>query len=66
LERLDQSDQQNSIKAPIPDLDAILVMRDEGVHSALLCGEIPGAYRYECLSAHRFPVVLHGQLRADG
>ena len=30
LERLDQSVQQDSIKAPIPELDAILVMRDEG------------------------------------
>jgi hypothetical protein len=25
------------------------VMLDEGVHGALLCGEIPGAYRYERL-----------------
>jgi len=65
LERLDQSVQQDSIKAPIPELDAILVMRDEGVHSAPLCGEIPGAFRYERLNAHRFLVVLHGQLTAD-
>jgi hypothetical protein len=27
--------QQDSIKAPVPKLDAILVMRDEGVHRAL-------------------------------
>src|SRR6266496_1957394 len=44
LERLDQSVQQETVKTPIPELDAILVMLDEGVHGTLLCGEIPGAY----------------------
>jgi hypothetical protein len=49
LEGLNQSIQQEPIKTPIPELDAILVMLDEGVHGTLLCGEIPGAYRRERL-----------------
>jgi hypothetical protein len=49
LEGLDQSVQQDSIEAAVAELNAILVMLDEGVHGALLCGEIPGAYRYERL-----------------
>jgi len=54
LERLDQGVQQDSIKASIPKLDAILVMLVEGVHGALLCGEIPGAYRCERFCEQRF------------
>jgi hypothetical protein len=51
LERLDQPIQQDSIKAAVPELNATLVMFDEGVHSRpLLCSEIPGAYRYERLA----------------
>src|ERR1700689_4443861 len=49
LERLDQSSQQESVETPIPELDVMLVMLDEGVHGTLLCGEIPGAYRCERL-----------------
>src|SRR5204862_1790656 len=45
LERLDQSVEQKPVKTPVPELDAILVMLDEGVHGTLLSGEIPGAYR---------------------
>jgi hypothetical protein len=36
LERLDQSVQQEPIKTPIPELDAIVVILDEGVHGTLL------------------------------
>jgi hypothetical protein len=55
LERLDQSIQQDSIKAAVSELNAILVMLDEGVHGPLLCGEIPGAYRYERLAEQPTP-----------
>src|SRR5215471_2617690 len=53
LEWLYQSIQQHAIKAAVPELNAILVMLDEGVHSPLLCGEIPGAYRRERLRGQR-------------
>jgi hypothetical protein len=43
LERLNQPVQQQAVEAPIPELDAILVMLVKGVHGILLqCGEIPG------------------------
>src|SRR5207253_8834127 len=60
LERLDQSVEQEPIKTPIPELDAILVMLDEGVHGTLLCGEIPGAYRRE-----RLPLYGHFETCPD-
>src|SRR5438034_8816870 len=49
LERLEQSVEQKPVKTPVPKLDAILVMLDEGVHGTLLSGEIPGASRRERL-----------------
>jgi hypothetical protein len=41
LERLDQAVEQQPIKTPIAELDTLLVVLDEGVHSAPLSGEIP-------------------------
>jgi hypothetical protein len=52
LEGLDQAVEQQPVKTPVLELDAILVMLDEGVHGTLLCGEIPGAYRCERLCQH--------------
>jgi hypothetical protein len=43
LERLDQPVQQQSVKTPVMEPDAILVMLEKGVHGNLQCGEIPGA-----------------------
>jgi len=43
LKGLDETVEQNPVKAAIPETNAILVMLVEGVHSQLLCGEIPGA-----------------------
>src|SRR5262249_7351611 len=60
LEWLYQSIQQHAIKAAVPELNAILVMLDEGVHSPLLCGEIPGAYRRERLRGQRSLCGLMG------
>jgi hypothetical protein len=50
LEGLDETVQQNPVEASIPELDATLVVFVKGVHGALLCGEIPGAYRRERLT----------------
>src|SRR2546422_1822823 len=66
LERLNQAVEQKPVETPVPKLDAILVMLDEGVHGKLLCGEIPGAYRRE-----RLPVLwpfrnLPGRFRICG
>src|SRR5215831_6093249 len=41
LERLDQAVEQQPIKTPIAELDTLLVVLHEGVHSAPLSGEIP-------------------------
>src|SRR6266496_5425833 len=60
LEWLDQTVQQETIETPIPELDVILVMLDEGVHGTLLWGEIPGAYRRE-----RLLLYGHFQTRPD-
>src|SRR3984893_8975323 len=60
LERLDQTVEQQPVKTPIPELDAIVVMLDEGVHGTLLCGEIPVAYRRE-----RLRLYVHFQARPD-
>jgi hypothetical protein len=46
LERLDQSVEQNPVKAAVTELDAILVVFDEGVHRRPPCGQIPGAYSH--------------------
>ena len=43
LERLDQTVEQNAIKATISESNVIVVMLVESVHGKLLCGEIPGA-----------------------
>ena len=50
LEGLDETVQENPVEASIPELDATLVVFVKGVHGALLCGEIPGAYRHERLA----------------
>src|ERR1700736_2236963 len=42
LERLDQSVQQQPVKAPVVEHDVILVMLEKGVHENLQCGQIPG------------------------
>ena len=42
LKRLNHSIQQQPIEAPVPELDAILVMLVKGVHRDLQCGQIPG------------------------
>ena len=65
LERLDQTVQQDSIEASIPELDAMLMMLVEGVHGALLCGEIPGAYRCERLREQHFLSQSNGISRAQ-
>jgi hypothetical protein len=49
LKRLNQSVQKNPIKTTVGKFDATLMMFAEGVHRLLLCGEIPGTYRGECL-----------------
>jgi len=49
LERLNQAVEQQPVKAAVGELDAMLRVRDEGVHGALLWGEIPGEYRHERL-----------------
>src|SRR3954471_14367234 len=43
LERLDQSVQQNPVKATIAESDTILMVLEEPVHGMFLCGQIPGA-----------------------
>jgi hypothetical protein len=35
--------EQQTVETPVGELDAMLVMLDDGVHGKLLCGEIPGA-----------------------
>jgi hypothetical protein len=40
---------KESDQTTIAKFDAILMMFAEGVHRLLLCGEIPGIYRGECL-----------------
>src|SRR5262249_52521463 len=60
LERLSPSIQPHAIQAAVPELKAILVMLDEGVHSPLLCGERPGAYRRERLRGQRSLCGLMG------
>src|SRR5262245_4603338 len=60
LERLSPSIQPHAIQAAVPELKAILVMLDEGVHSPLLCGERPGAYRRERLRGQRSLYGLMG------
>src|SRR3954471_10259744 len=43
LERLDQSVQQNAVKATIAESDTILMVLEEPVHGMFLCRQIPGA-----------------------
>jgi hypothetical protein len=54
LERLDQSVQQDSIEASIAELDAILMVLEEGVHRNPQCGDIPGGYSMDAF-------VLYGR-----
>jgi hypothetical protein len=43
LEGLDQPIQQETVEAPVCEVDAILVVQKKGVHRNLQCGETPGA-----------------------